>query len=85
VIGDDDLVYFGDNTGEMHAVTFHGRAPWTVNVGSPVRSASTILAPERLAFGLDKWNEVLESTLPIAACVSDHSVDVEARRESLRK
>ena len=57
VIGDDDLIYFGDNTGELHAVTFHGRAQWTVNVGSPVRSAGTILAPERLAFGLD--NETL--------------------------
>lgn len=57
VIGDDDLIYFGDNSGVVHAVDFHGRGQWTVNVGSPVRSPGAILAPERLAFGLD--NETL--------------------------
>ena len=57
VIGDDDIIYFGDNAGVIHAVSFHGRAQWTAEVGSPVRSAGTILAPQRLAFGLD--NETL--------------------------
>jgi hypothetical protein len=34
-----------------------GRLQWKVEVGSPVRSAGAILAPGRLAFGLD--NETL--------------------------
>ncbi len=53
VIGDDDLIYFGDNAGVVHAVDFSGKVQWTVDVGSPVRSAGTFLAPHRLAFGLD--------------------------------
>ena len=57
VIGDDDLIYFGDNAGVIHAVNFFGKAQWTADVGSPVRSAGTIIAPKRLAFGLD--NETL--------------------------
>ncbi len=57
VIGDDDVIYFGDNAGVIHAVNFLGRVQWTAQVGSPVRSAGTILAPHRLAFGLD--NETL--------------------------
>ena len=36
---------------------FLGKAQWTADVGSPVRSAGTILAPSALAFGLD--NETL--------------------------
>ncbi len=53
VIGEDDIIYFGDNSGAIHAINFHGKAQWTADVGSPVRSAGTILAPQRLAFGLD--------------------------------
>ena len=53
VVGDDDLIYFGDNAGVIHAVNFAGKAQWTADVGSPVRSAGTLLAPHRLAFGLD--------------------------------
>ena len=53
VIGDDDLIYFGDNAGVVHAVDFSGKGQWTADVGSPVRSAGTFLAPHRLAFGLD--------------------------------
>ncbi len=53
VIGDDDLIYFGDNAGVVHAVDFSGKGQWTADVGSPVRSAGTLLAPHRLAFGLD--------------------------------
>jgi len=56
-IGDDDLLYFGDNAGMIHALDFRGQAQWTARVEAPVRSAGTILAPERLAFGLD--NETL--------------------------
>jgi len=57
VIGDDDLIYFGDNEGTIHAVDFQGKAKWTGKVETSVRSAGTIIAPERLAFGLD--NETL--------------------------
>ncbi len=53
VIGDDDVIYFGDNAGVVHAVDFSGKSQWTADVGSPVRSAGTFLAPHRLAFGLD--------------------------------
>jgi outer membrane protein assembly factor BamB len=52
-IGDDDVIYFGDNAGVVHAVNFSGKGQWTADVGSPVRSAGTLLAPQRLAFGLD--------------------------------
>lgn len=56
-IGDDDVLYFGDNAGVIHAVDFQGTAVWTAEVESPVRSAGTILAPQQVAFGLD--NETL--------------------------
>lgn len=64
VIGDDDLLYFGDNAGVIHAVNFLGRVQWTAEVGSPVRSAGTIIAPHRLAFGLD------DETLLVLECSS---------------
>jgi outer membrane protein assembly factor BamB len=57
VIGDDGLLYFGDNAGTIHALDFRGQLQWTARVEAPVRSAGTILAPQRLAFGLD--NETL--------------------------
>ena len=63
-IGDDDLIYFGDNAGVIHAVNFFGKVQWTADVGSPVRSAGTILAPTRLAFGLD------DETLVVLDCSS---------------
>jgi outer membrane protein assembly factor BamB len=53
VIGDDDILYFGDNAGVIHAVNLLGQAQWTADVGSPVRSAGTIVAPHNVAFGLD--------------------------------
>ena len=53
VIGDDDLVYFGDNAGAIHAVDFRGQGQWTARVETAIRSAGTILAPGRVAFGLD--------------------------------
>jgi outer membrane protein assembly factor BamB len=64
VIGDDHLVYFGDDTGLVHAVDCSGNVQWTAQLESPVRSAGTILAPGRLAFGLD--NE----TLAVLRCSS---------------
>ena len=36
-----------------------GKALWTADVGSPVRSAGTMLAPQRLAFGLDNESLVV--------------------------
>jgi outer membrane protein assembly factor BamB len=57
VIGDDDVLYFGDNSGLIHAVDTSGRAAWTAQFEAPVRSAGTIIAPHRVAFGLD--NETL--------------------------
>jgi len=59
VIGDDDIIYFGDNSGVIHAVNFTGKALWTADVGSPVRSAGTLIAPQRLAFGLDNESLVV--------------------------
>lgn len=59
VIGGDDLIYFGDNAGTIHAVNFFGKAQWTADVDSPVRSAGTLLAPKRLAFGLDNESLVV--------------------------
>jgi len=53
VIGDDGLIYFGDNDGNVHAVDQQGQAVWVEPLGVPVRSAGAILAKERLAFGLD--------------------------------
>lgn len=68
VIGDDGIIYFGDNTGFVHAVNPNGEQQWVAEVGDSVRSAGTIIAPERLAFGLDNENmAVLEcSSLSLA-------------------
>lgn len=64
VVGDDDIVYVGDNAGVVHAVDNRGEAVWQGAVGSPVRSAGTILAPNRLAFGRD------DDTLVVLRCSS---------------
>ncbi len=53
VIGDDQIVYFGDNAGYIHAVRADGECVWKQNVKSPVRSAGIIVGPNRLVFGLD--------------------------------
>jgi outer membrane protein assembly factor BamB len=63
-IGDDDILYFGDNSGTLHAVDSQGRAVWTAKVEAPVRSAAVILAPQRVAFGLD------DDTLVVLRCSS---------------
>ena len=64
VIGDDDMLYFGDNSGKIHALDDRGTAQWTAQVESAVRSAGTIIAPERVAFGLD------DDTLVVLRCSS---------------
>ena len=53
VIGDDQVVYFGDNAGFVHALRGDGHCLWQQNVRSPVRSAGNITGPNRLVFGLD--------------------------------
>lgn len=64
VIGDDDILYFGDNSGTIYAVDLQGKVQWTAQVEAAVRSAGTILAPHRLAFGLD------DDTLVVLECSS---------------
>ena len=64
VVGDDDVIYFGDNAGVIHAVDSGGKALWTAEVEAAVRSAGTIIGPERLAFGLD------DDTLVVLKCSS---------------
>ena len=59
VIGDDDTIYFGDDAGTIHAVDFAGQPRWTAQFEAPIRSAGTILAPGRLAFGLDNGTLVV--------------------------
>lgn len=53
VIGDDDMIYFGDNAGFIYCVNFLGREQWKAQAGSAVRSAGAILGAQRVAFGLD--------------------------------
>ena len=64
VIGDDDVLYFGDNAGTIHAVDLQGKELWTAQVEAAVRSPGTILAPHRVAFGLD------DDTLVVLECSS---------------
>lgn len=52
VMGSDGVVYFGDNSGLVHAVDSEGRAVWTEQLPSPVRSAGALLAG-RVLFGSD--------------------------------
>ena len=53
VIGDDGLIYFGDNAGTIHAVEPSGKKAWSSQTGSAIRSAGTILNPGRVIFGAD--------------------------------
>jgi outer membrane protein assembly factor BamB len=64
VIGDDETIYFGDNSGTIHALDMRGNAKWTAQVEAAIRSAGAIIAPERLAFGLD------DDTLVVLKCSS---------------
>ena len=53
VVGDDGVVYFGDNTGTVHAVDPSGQPEWTEQLSAPVRSAGAIVSAGRVGFGLD--------------------------------
>jgi outer membrane protein assembly factor BamB len=53
VIGDDGILYFGDNAGLVHAVALGGKLVWKAELEAPVRSAGTIIAAGLVAFGLD--------------------------------
>jgi outer membrane protein assembly factor BamB len=64
VLGSDGIVYFGDNAGIVHAVNRNSTRCWASRVGAPVRSAGTIIAPERVLFGQD------DGTLVALACSS---------------
>lgn len=63
-IGDDDVIYFGDNAGVIHAVDCRGQMRWTAQVEAAARSSLVIIAPERLAVGLD------DQTLVVLRCSS---------------
>jgi outer membrane protein assembly factor BamB len=54
VIGDDDVLYFGDNAGYIHALRADGHCLWSTNVRAAVRSAGMIVGPNRLVFGTDQ-------------------------------
>jgi outer membrane protein assembly factor BamB len=58
VIGDDDVLYFGDNEGVVHAVDLSGRAKWTQKVGAAVRSGGAITPAKRVIFGTDRGDIV---------------------------
>ena len=64
VIGDDEMVYFGDNGGTIHAVDLRGTPKWKAKVHAPVRSAGTLVGPGQLAFGLE------DETLVVLNCSS---------------
>ena len=64
VLGEDDVIYFGDNAGFVHAVDVSGRVLWRADVGSPVRAAGVIAAPGVVVFGLD------DGTLAAVRCSS---------------
>lgn len=53
VVGDDQIVYFGDNTGHLYAVRGDGHCLWRQQIRVPIRSAGNIVGPNRLVFGLD--------------------------------
>lgn len=59
VIGDDGILYFGDNNGSIHAVDIHGKPVWTSQFAAPVRSPGTIIGPGLVAFGLDSGELVV--------------------------
>lgn len=65
VLGDDGLIYFGDNSGRVYAVDRSGQLKWSESLGSPIRSCGAILGKGRLAFGLD------EGSLVVLRCTSE--------------
>jgi len=53
VLGDDGILYFGDNSGTIHAVDLNGTVIWKAEFDAPVRSAGAIIDKELVAFALD--------------------------------
>lgn len=53
LVGDDGIVYFGDNTGCVYALHQHGALAWRIKLDCPIRSAGALLAPSIVAFGLE--------------------------------
>lgn len=53
VLGNDGLIYFGDNAGVIHAVDAGGSPAWTERLPAAVRSAAALLPSGRVVFGLD--------------------------------
>lgn len=53
VLGNDGLVYFGDNAGMVHAVDAVGQPVWTERLPAAVRSAAAVLPSGRVVFGSD--------------------------------
>jgi outer membrane protein assembly factor BamB len=64
VIGDDGVLYFGDNAGTIHAIDAQGQGMWRAEFGIPIRSAGAIVAPGQVAFGLD------DGSLAVLRCSS---------------
>lgn len=65
VIGDDGLVYCGDNAGLIYAVDRQGQLVWKASIGSPVRSAGAILRPNIVAFGTEEGSLAAINVLPL--------------------
>jgi len=65
VLGNDGVIYIGDNAGHIHALNEKGGIKWSTRVGQPVRSAGNIVAANRLIFGLD------DGTLACLTCSSE--------------
>ncbi|MFV1967089.1 MAG: PQQ-binding-like beta-propeller repeat protein [Pirellulaceae bacterium] len=59
VIGDDGTLYFGDNSGTIHAIDSRGKRVWKTKLHAPVRSAGSIIATGHVAFGLDDGSLVI--------------------------
>jgi outer membrane protein assembly factor BamB len=63
-IGDDGMIYFGDNGGTVHAVDRRGTSVWKAEFAAPIRSAAAILGPGLVALGLD------DGSLAVLKCSS---------------
>jgi outer membrane protein assembly factor BamB len=53
VIGDDGVIYCGDNAGLVYAVDRQGQLVWKAAVGAPIRSAGAILGPGVVGIGAE--------------------------------
>ncbi len=53
VIGDDSVIYFGDNAGTLYAIDGPNQLLWKSSFDAQVRSGGTFMAPKIVCFGLD--------------------------------